>query len=131
MKSKNGNNSNNNNPASVTVHGGFGPVVENMPYVWEFVPLKDIFFFPPSCHPVPLLMLQSWGRRDPPWDLPALHPAAVLPGDVHNRDAQIHVPAGGAAAAQKKYRHTTYASHLAAKTVVWSVEPVFGAKYYW
>lgn len=49
------------------------------------------------------LLPQAGGRRDPSWDLPALHPAAVLPGDVHHRDAEVHVPAGGATAPQEKY----------------------------
>lgn len=53
------------------------------------------------------LMLQSRGRGDPSRDLSALHPAAVLPGDVHNGDAQVDVPAGGAAATQKKYSYSS------------------------
>lgn len=56
------------------------------------------------------LLLQTRGRRDPPRDLPAFHPTAVLPGDVHNRDAQVYVPAGGAAATPKKYHHKTYSN---------------------
>lgn len=76
----------------------FSPASLSSPFSLSSVPTSSSSS---SSSPFPL---QSRGRRDPPWDLSALHPAAVLPGDVHNRDAQIHVPAGGAAASQEKYK---------------------------
>lgn len=45
---------------------------------------------------------QTRGRRDPPGDLQALHPAAVLSGDVHHGDAQICLLAGIPAAPQER-----------------------------
>lgn len=48
------------------------------------------------------MTFQARGRRDPPGDLQALHPAAVLSGDVHYGDAQIGLLAGIPAAPQER-----------------------------
>lgn len=52
-----------------------------------------------SCY----VIFQARGRGDPPWDLQALHPAAVLSGDVHHWDAQICLLAGLPAAPQERW----------------------------
>lgn len=50
--------------------------------------------------------LPSQARKmvDPSRNLPALHPAAVLPGDVHNGDAEVHLSAGVSSVPSKRKR---------------------------
>lgn len=52
-----------------------------------------------------LLLLQPGRWWDPSRNLPALHPAAVLPRDVHNGDAEIHLSAGVSSVSSKRYTH--------------------------
>lgn len=95
-------------------------------FTWPIVILRDFFFrllFLSTVYPFlksPLLPyqppLQPGGRRDPPGDMPALHPAAVLLGDVHHGDVEVHVPAGGVAASQKKYNHDTARGNISRYT---------------
>lgn len=51
----------------------------------------------------PFILFQPGRRWDPPRDLSTLHPAPVLLGNVHHRDAQVHLSAGVSSVSPERY----------------------------